>query len=372
LGFKVLREAAEANLSPPPLHNGEFYMKYPIRVLRAIVLALLFIFPGLVLNTQASAIYDYDGDGRSDFIVKRFNGPNTQHTWFILRSRDGFLAQQWGYQSDVGGAFFDGEAPGDFDGDGKWDIAVIRQTIGSPPLFWFVLNSHDGSMTAQHWGISGDQLVPQDYDGDGKTDFAVYRAGWWYILRSSDNRFYAEKFGASEAPLMGGDYDGDGKDDLAVLQDGGLWIRYSATGWWIRYAIGNSQITGVVSGDYDGDGKADVAIVQGNLWLWGRSSDGQLGGGWRFGRGLLDTPVPADYDGDGKTDIAVFRDGAPDYFYVLQSRDGFLAMPWGGGSDGSLSDRRYIRPVGFRPSGLNEQPFKDKGPFPRLVEIRKN
>ena len=331
-----------------------------------VIICILTAYAGV----SARPIYDFDGDGRTDFIVQRFNGPGTQLQWFILQSRDGFTVRNWGYQS--AGESGDQTCWGDYDGDGKWDVTVARRVPDvSPYLFWYVLNSTDGSMTAQHWGLRTDTEVPQDYDGDGKTDFAVYRLGWWYILRSSDHQFYAEKFGASNAPFMGGDYDGDGKDDLAVLQDGFFWIRYSATGWWIRYAVGNRQITGVVSGDFDGDGKADVAIRQGNLWLWERSSDGQLGGGLRFGFSTGDIPVPADYDGDGKTDIAVFRNGLQDYFYIQQSRDGFLAVPWGRG-DANIFDHRYIPPVGFRPSGLGGSEFKDKGPFPRRVEIRKN
>jgi hypothetical protein len=328
---------------------------------------------------EARPIYDFDGDGRSDIAVIRFSGDNTQFTWFILQSRDGFAAKIWGYQyPDVSG-LNDGPTSGDFDGDGKWDVTVRRAGSSMPNMFWFVLNSHDDSMTAQHWGLASDRLVPQDYDGDGKTDFAVYRNGWWYVLRSSDGQFQAEKFGTSnDLPFQGGDYDGDGKDDMAVVRiEGGgwrQWIRLSRSGWWKKYDLGNPQFTGVITGDYDGDGVSDVAIVQGNLWLWERSSDGQLGGGLRFGRGQQDTPVPADYDGDGKTDIAVFRDEAQHYFYVQQSRDGFLAVPWGGGgnADANLPDRRYIRPVGFRPSGLTGGQFRDKGPFPRLVEIRKN
>ena len=323
-------------------------------------------------------IYDFDGDGRADFAVIRFNGDNAQYTWFILQSRDGFSARNWGYQYASGSGFRHTGISGDFDGDGKWDVAVLQGESSTPNMFWLVQNSHDGSMTAQHWGLSTDTPVPQDYDGDGKTDFAVFRQGWWYILRSSDGQFQAEKFGLStDSPLQGGDYDGDGKDDLATVRgEGGgwrQWIRLSGTGWWKKYDLGNPQFTGVVTGDYDGDGKSDVAIVQGNLWLWERSSDGQLGGGWRFGMGAQDDPVPADYDGDGKTDIAVYRSlFSQRSWYVLQSRDGFLAMQWGGGFDGRPFERRYIRPVGFRPSGLAGSEFKDKGPFPRLVEIRKN
>lgn len=342
-------------------------------------MSCLFVSVLLVVITcsEARTIYDYDGDGRTDFPVIRLSGADTQFTWFILQSRDGFGVRYWGYQYASGSGMNDFNTSGDFDGDGKWDVAVKRGGASMLNVIWFVLNSHDDSMTAQQWGLASDQSVPQDYDGDGKTDFAVYRAGWWYILRSGDGQFQAEKFGlTTDNPLQGGDYDGDGKDDMAVVRgEGGgwrQWIRLSSTGWWKKYDLGNPQFTGIVTGDYDGDGRSDVAIVQGNLWLWERSSDGQLGGGLRFGRGAQDTPVPADYDGDGKTDIAVFRDEGQKYFYVQQSRDGFLAVPWGNFSDFNLLDRRYVRPAGFRPAELNGQPFKDGGPFPRLVEIRKN
>jgi hypothetical protein len=356
----------------------EKFMKYLFKKFQMPAIIWIVAVALLTHWTQARPVYDFDGDGRTDFIVQRFDSPGTSFKWFILQSRDGFAAQTWGYQFPAGEG---GDQPGmgDYDGDGKWDIAVVRRMPDiTPYIFWYVLNSHDNSMTAQHWGIIGDIQVPQDYDGDGKTDFAVFRAGWWYILRSSDGQFHAERFGLeSDNAFIGGDYDGDGKDDLAVLRFANglrLFIRYSGTGWWIQYNLGNPQVTGVVSGDYDGDGRADVAIWQGTKWLWERSSDGQLGGGWVFGDFFHDTPKPGDYDGDGKTDIAVYRPGGccQDYFYVQQSRDGFLAMPWGGGFDDEVFDRRYFRPTGFRPSGLTGGEFKDKGPFPRLVEIRKN
>ena len=53
---------------------------------------------------------------------------------------------------------------------------------------WCILNSSNGGMTQTSWGISGDVPVPGDYDGDGKTDIAVWRPseGYWWIINSSD------------------------------------------------------------------------------------------------------------------------------------------------------------------------------------------
>jgi hypothetical protein len=346
--------------------------------MRSLILVLgLGVFTG---SAAARTIYDYDGDGRTDLIVKRFNGPNTSFTWFVLQSRDGFSATTWGYQSGAGAPFYDGEAMGDYDGDGKWDITVTRAGLGMPNMFWYVLNSSDGSMTAQHWGRVGDYVLPQDYDGDRKTDFAVRRGSWWYILRSSNGTFRAEMFGtANDDAFPGGDYDGDGSDDLAVVKFRDtntlkyLVIRYSGRRQWAQYLLGTAFSVGIVSGDFDGDGKADVTGWYGATWRWVRSSDGQMGQGTMPGDATPDTPVPGDYDGDGTTDLAVFRPhgyaaGPNNYFLVQQSRDGFKAVPWGlSGFDSNMFDHRFHRSDGARPANVGRGQPTDEGPLPRLV-----
>jgi len=77
--------------------------------------------------------------------------------------------------------------PGDYDGDGKNDLAVYRPSTGA----WFFLKSTTGYTggVGFTWGVATDTPVPGDYDGDGKTDIAVYRpsTGAWFILKSSTN-----------------------------------------------------------------------------------------------------------------------------------------------------------------------------------------
>jgi hypothetical protein len=94
----------------------------------------------------------------------------------------------------------DRPVPGDYDGDGRMDLAVFRPASGN----WYILNSRDGSLTAQHFGISTDRPVPGDYDGDGRTDIAVFRNGFWYLLRSSAGFGIVEWGDAETIPLSPG------------------------------------------------------------------------------------------------------------------------------------------------------------------------
>ncbi|MGI8494136.1 MAG: FG-GAP repeat domain-containing protein [Pyrinomonadaceae bacterium] len=231
----------------------------------------------------------------------------------------------------------------DFDGDGKTDIAVYRQSDG----YWYISKSSGGYLFIP-WGKSSDQPMPGDYDGDGKADFTVFRDGatermtsnHWYILRSSDYMFRSVSFGLIEqqntsysAPPA--DYDGDGKTDLATITKPYEIISgtptATATYFDVLQSSNNSTMrrvlpatfsSSIVSADFDGDGKADFTTYNGynnGLWTIEQSSNGAVK---NISFGLSDdVRVPADYDGDGKADVAVWR-RSNGYWYWLSSRDG--------------------------------------------------
>ncbi|MEO7539419.1 MAG: VCBS repeat-containing protein, partial [Pyrinomonadaceae bacterium] len=83
--------------------------------------------------------------------------------------------------------------PGDYDGDGKTDYAVVRQ--GSQ-YFWYVLRS-SGGFLARQLGTKPHYTTQGDYDGDGKTDVSVFDpgSGFFYVTRSSDGVTTFTKFG---------------------------------------------------------------------------------------------------------------------------------------------------------------------------------
>lgn len=147
---------------------------------------------------------DYDGDGKFDLAVQRPGAtPTSSATWFIALSSGGFNIFQFGFSSDL-------IVPGDYDGDGKTDVAVVREgSTPQSPLVWFILQSSNGQALAVQWGVTGTDLTVQnDYDGDGKTDIAVWRNsnGTYYIRNSTTGNMSVFQWGSpSDFPIAGYD-----------------------------------------------------------------------------------------------------------------------------------------------------------------------
>jgi hypothetical protein len=271
-----------------------------------------------------ATMFDYDGDGKTDVSVFR----NSSGNWYISNSSNN------SFRADAFGTMGDRIVPGDYDGDNKTDIAVWRPSTG----YWYRIDSSTSTFRATNFGLNGDIPAPGDFDGDGKTDICVYRQSSYlfYSLYSSDGSFHFQQVGVIpvDVPVMG-DYDGDGKTDFALFRPfipGAFLIRDSSTGM-VRTEFFGTSGDKPIAGDFDADGKTDIAVYRPSTGAWYaiRSRDsGSIGVAWGA---TGDVPAAGDYDGDGKLDVAVFRPSSG-FFYILQSTNGSMrAQQFGAGGD---------------------------------------
>ncbi len=180
-----------------------------------------------------SVVADYDGDGKADLAVYRAGPPEKPQSLFYYKpstaTKPGdFTAVAWGLLGDD-------PVVGDYDGDGKADLAVRRSktNVNDDHSLWYIKRSKEGDLVSQ-WGLSSDAVAVADYDGDGKTDIAIMRnsndgaeSRWqFYVLNSGDGQMVVKQFGLANKDLcVPGDYDGDGRADV------GLWRKADATFW---------------------------------------------------------------------------------------------------------------------------------------------
>jgi FG-GAP-like repeat/Trypsin len=251
---------------------------------------------------------DFDGDGTSDLAITGPSGWGSVPIAFGV----GFGAIGFHYVNVLGGA---GSFPalaatagvkavaGDFDGDGKTDIALTgASSWTSVPVafsngdgtFRISTIANNAGASFPVWARSTNvRVIAGDFDGDGRDDLALTGvSGWGSIpvaFSNGDGTFTVTNNAASPFPTWAatagarfacGDFNGDGRDDIvAVGGQGWTDIRFAV-------AVGNgsfqsAEITSidpnfptwaqspnarVVAGDLNDDGQADLALVGGAGW----------------------------------------------------------------------------------------------------------
>lgn len=324
---------------------------------------------GTPARNRANA--DYDGDGRTDYVVTRDTdapvaakggtaeaGIIQKYWYFAQNGTNAVTILPWGSPNDV-------PVAEDFDGDGKDDIAVWRPAPATQAAF-YILNSSNFTLTIQQFGQNGDDIsVVGDYDGDQKADPAVFRcpesvAGQctWYYRGSLNNpggnvTFVPWGFGVAnnDSPVSApGDYDGDGKFDFNVRIDisgQGTFVLLRSSDFGVEWIPWGLPTDVVIPGDYDADGRHDLAVGReagdvGNVYILERDGGGTGANPIVIASPATDVIAPGDYDGDGSQDLAIWRpnaDPTQNYFWIRRSSNGTVyTYEWGQTGDRPVAE----------------------------------
>jgi hypothetical protein len=300
------------------------------------------------------------GDGAAIFSVAANLSPEARSAIILACNGESFTIRQTGRTAATGHY-----VPGDFDGDGRADLAIFRPGSSSDPNAtgrWFVLlsgsdYSYSGALSVDAGLHDGDPVIG-DVDGDGRSDVVMAAAGSWAIHYSSDS--YADRTatlnGLSGSPpregipqrtdhvFLAADFDGSGKPALSNYDAyNGTWSNWPQVGYrhWLPDTQWGRPSDVPVPGDYDGDGIADLAVwrmSEGRWYILYSSSGYSAASARSFQWGTAgDTPFAGDFDGDGRSDLAVFRPSNGTWYISLSSHGydpaAAMGVQWGAPTD---------------------------------------
>ena len=168
-------------------------------------------------------------------------------------------------------------AVGDFNGDGKLDL-VVANTVDyyDPGTVSILLGDGTGNFSlasSPATGIAPNSVAVGDFNGDGKLDLAVaneFSCTVSILLGDGTGNFTLASSPATSCWLSSvtiGDFNGDGKLDLAATTN---WddpspvsiLLGDGTGNFtlVSSPLGGSNVS-VAVGDFNGDGRQDIAVV---------------------------------------------------------------------------------------------------------------
>lgn len=277
---------------------------------------------------------------------------------------------------------------GDFNGDGKADVALTG------PSGWATLpvafSNGNGTFNVTNMPITNFAVwaatpnakpLVGDFNGDGKADIALTGPSGWATLpvafSNGNGTFnvtnqpiasFAGWAATGNAKPLVGDFNGDGKADIALTGPSGwatLPVAFSNGNG--SFSVTNLPITNFagwasganvqpVVGDFNGDGLADIALTGGSAWatlpVAFSNGSGSFSvtnqpivdfAGWATAAGAK--PFVGDFNGDGKSDV------------VLTGPSGWATLPV------AFSLSRAAGVINMVPASLSGETNQDSEPF---------
>ncbi|MCA8986603.1 MAG: cadherin domain-containing protein, partial [Planctomycetaceae bacterium] len=209
---------------------------------------------------------------------------------------------------------------------GNWIIGVANTTGG-----YNFINAGEARVT----NVS--QIHVGDFNGDGKDDIAaLYKDGTkgnWRVNVSNGSTFSRQIWGSygnySDVKTTAvGDFNNDGRDDIAIISQstGTVWVATAQPNRKFSYGLfergridTNVPVSNLLVGNFDGVGGEDIIAVIGDgapgmvnllaIRSVGLHFENSNWATWSFGASL-DKIVAGDFNGDGRTDVAGIVDGS--------------------------------------------------------------
>jgi hypothetical protein len=268
---------------------------------------------GSTPNNLNLVVGDFNGDGFDDLVTANVDD-EFEVTVLISDGNGTFEAPN---RIDVGPVQDASVAVGDFNGDGKLDLAVAGGVYyyyyGSQDEVNVLLGNGNGSFSGpinsviDPFGSTHSAGVVGDFNGDGKEDLVVNGSDGALLLGDGQGRFVSQGLNPNLGGIAAPDVNGDGKLDL--LQADKVLLGDGAGGFTTLQTYDPSP-TGAqtVLGDFNRDGSLDIAKadVQSNIIrIFRGHRDGTFGEAEYLNFAHGDEGLAAaDFNGDGWCDLA--------------------------------------------------------------------